>query len=123
MKKVFSVGIVLLVVLLVAIGCGVPSGYHEIVTAQRDSAEAQLQVVQSELDSTKSQLRAVQSELDAAKSQSQPVQSDDNTAKSQLQSVQNELSLTKASCDRTCQGLFPATLPAKVCWNRWETQN
>lgn len=104
-KRWLSVGIMLLLMSLLAVGCGIPKEDYEAVVTERDMAQAELQSVSSELELKKTELQTTQSELEtvrtefeSTKTELQSVQDELDTAKSSLTSMQSNLSrVTSAS--------------------------
>ena len=120
-KRWFVVGLILLLMSLLAVGCGIPQEEHDAVVGERDSAQAEvqsvrseLQSVQSELDTAKSELQSVQSELDTAKSELQSVEGELNTAKSELQSGKDDLSAARLTIKAQEQAMAKAKTEAEI---------
>ena len=62
-NKGFLVGVALLLVLILTIGCGIPKEDYEALVAERYSAQTELQSVKGELDVEQSKVKNLQSDL------------------------------------------------------------
>lgn len=67
-KRWFAVGVVLLVVSLLVVGCGVPQEEHDAVLAGRDAAQAEVALLQSDLTEVQSDLATAQSQVSSLRS-------------------------------------------------------
>ncbi len=83
-KRWFLVGVALLLVPLLIVGCGIPRETYEAVVAERNTAQGNLQSVSSELETKKTELQTTRSELENTRKELE-------TTKTILQSVQNNL--------------------------------
>ena len=113
-KKGFLAGVVLLLVLLLTVGCGVPKEDYEAVVAERDSAQTELQSVKSELDGVESQLDVVKTELATVKAELQSTQSELSAAQSTMQAQEQEIAKAKTFAELISMVFVPALAGEEV---------
>lgn len=95
-KRWFLVGVMLLLVSLMMVGCGVPQEEHDAVLAERDAAQAELASLQSDLATTQSQLATTESDLTALKADLETAKADLETAKANLETANSKISTLQA---------------------------
>jgi len=90
-KRWFVVGLILLLMSLLAVGCGIPQEEHDAVVAERDAAKSQVASLQSDLAEAESQIDTLESDLDSAQSRISSLQSEFDETKSSLTAVQQKI--------------------------------
>ena len=90
-KRWFLVGVMLLLVPLLVVGCGVAQEDYDAVLAERDAAQAQVASLQSDMSETQSQIETLESDLADAQAQLTTVQSDYDKVNSDLAKTQDEI--------------------------------
>jgi len=89
LKRWFLVGVMLLLVSLLVVGCGIPQEEHDAVIAERDAAQAEVASLQSELAGVQSDLAATETDLATS-------ESDLATAQSRISSLQSDFTAAQA---------------------------
>lgn len=90
-KKLFLVGVMLLLASLLMVGCGVPQEEHDAVVAERDAAKVQVASLQSDLNKAQSDLAAAESDLATAQAQIETLEDDIDKAESSLGKAKSDL--------------------------------
>ncbi len=68
-KKYFLIGIVLLLVSVVILGCGIPQEQYDAVVVDRDKLQQELQSVKSEFDAIKAELETNKADLETVRTE------------------------------------------------------
>jgi chromosome segregation ATPase len=90
-RKVLKLGVLLLVISLVVVGCGIPQETYDVVVAERDAAQSEVQVLQGELDKAENDLATVTGELATAESQIETVESNMTEAENQIETLESDI--------------------------------
>ena len=75
-KHWFLVGMVIMLMSLLVVGCGVPQEEFDSVLAERDAAQGRLVSLQSDLNTVQAQIDTLEGDLKTAQSQVQTLQGD-----------------------------------------------
>ena len=95
MKKIIGILLMVVMVLPLLLGCGIPQEEHDAVLAERDAAQAQVASLQSELDNAQNQVGTLESDLAKAESEVETLESDLSQAKDQVESLQSSVAATQ----------------------------
>ena len=95
-KRWFAVGVTVLLVSLLVVGCGVPQEEHDAVLAEQDAAQAEVTSLQSDLDKAQGQIETLESDVTKAQSQIEALESDVAEAQNQIQSAQSSASAARS---------------------------
>lgn len=95
LKRWLVVGLMLLLVTLLVVGCGIPQEEYDAVVAERDTAQTQVASVQSKLDKAQSQIENLESELAEEESQIETLQSEVEEAQSEIEALNKKIAYAK----------------------------
>ncbi|MFC1958991.1 family 16 glycoside hydrolase [Chloroflexota bacterium] len=110
--KWFLVGVMLLLVSSLAVGCGIPQDDYDAVVTERDAASTQAETLLSELGQVKSQVGDLENELTTAQGELETMKTSLTAAEKRISSLQSESG--KKSSDLAVTGTQIAELKAEL---------
>lgn len=115
MKKIIGIFLMVVMVLLLLSGCGIPQEEHDTVVAERDAAKSQVASLQSDLAEAETEIETLENDLTATESDLTTTQSDLASAESDLAAAESRISSLQSDLDdaqgeiETLQGDYEVT--------------
>ena len=99
-KKWIAVGVALLLMAILVVGCGVPQEDYDAMIAERDTGLAKAASLESDLSATESTLAATESDLSATEGDLAATQSDLAATQSELADAESQISSLKSAANK-----------------------